>query len=80
MQTINELRNSNLKNYENDYIVDNLIRENGLYAILGSTAIESCMDGCLCLTKNKDLDDLLYLNYIGRNYPSRKITLLEIKI
>ncbi len=34
MQTINELRNSNLKNYENDYIVNNLIRENGLYAIL----------------------------------------------
>lgn len=224
MQTINELRNSNLKNYENDYIVDNLIRENGLYAILGSakvgkssfalqlanavanglnflnlktkkhpvlylstemtpsdtisridlmnlnlndnffqfdfssemtiylindlvrdfiqkyngklviidmfigiefpqeyninkyddmskiiipqirslcntynvtviithhlnkngqplgsTAIESCMDGCLCLTKNKDLDDILYLNYIGRNYPSRKITLSRDK-
>lgn len=30
MQTINELRNSNLKNYESDYIVDNLIREKRL--------------------------------------------------
>lgn len=39
MQTINELRNSNLKNYENDYIVDNLIRENGLYVILGSAKV-----------------------------------------
>lgn len=78
---MNKIIMPQLRNICNEYnvavIITHHLNKNG--QPLGSTAIESCMDGCLCLTRNKDLDEIFYLNYIGRNYPNRKIILTRDK-
>ena len=67
MQTINELRNSNLKNYESDYIVDNLIRENGLYALLGSAKVGK--SSFALQLANAVCDGLNFLNLKTKKHP-----------
>lgn len=42
---------------------------------LGSTAIDTCIDGKLALTKDENIDSTFYLKYESRDYPSKTFIL-----